>query len=40
MLNLVKLKEQRKTIKEKVHPKVSAMSDVVAFRLARLVAAH
>ena len=40
MLNLVKLKKQGKTIKEKVHPKVSAMSDVVAFRLARLVAAH
>lgn len=40
MLDLNKLNKKQKSTNSNVHPKVRAMSDVVAFRLARLVAAH
>ena len=40
MLDLNKLNKKQKNTNSNVHPKVLAMSDVVAFRLALLVAAH
>ena len=40
MLDLNKLNKKQKSTNSNVHPKVRAMSDVVAFRLALLVAAH